>query len=83
MAILNLNVLELALKVSGDEIPSAHVQATCRTEGRKNPQGRGPERGAEGLIVIDAVKLCASLDTEAGFEGAAAFAFIHPYEAHQ
>eukprot|EP00965_Chrysotila_dentata_P177944 5878272-Pleurochrysis_carterae.AAC.1 len=83
MAIHNLTVLELALKVSGDEIPSAHVQATRRSEGRKNPQGRGPQRGAEGLIVIDAVNLRASLDTEAGFQGAAAFAFIYPYEAHE
>eukprot|EP00965_Chrysotila_dentata_P163157 5388207-Pleurochrysis_carterae.AAC.4 len=54
-----------------------------RSEGRENSQGRGSECGAEGLIVINAVNLCASLHAEASFEGAAAFALIHPYEAHK
>eukprot|EP00965_Chrysotila_dentata_P063747 2112628-Pleurochrysis_carterae.AAC.1 len=72
MAVHDLVLLEIALQVGSDEIPTPHAHAGCAGYGGEGPQGRGPHRGAEGLVVIHAMNLSASLYAQTSFESAAA-----------
>eukprot|EP00965_Chrysotila_dentata_P168432 5561672-Pleurochrysis_carterae.AAC.2 len=80
VAVDDLVLLEIALHVRRDKIPSPHPHAGRTGDGGEGPQGRGPHRGAERLVVVHSVDLCAPLYTQAGFEGPATLALVDPDE---
>eukprot|EP00965_Chrysotila_dentata_P091226 3012436-Pleurochrysis_carterae.AAC.3 len=70
--------LELALKVGRHEIPSAHHHVLRRGQSGEDAERGGVHGGAECLVVVNALKLCTALHTEARLEGSVAFALKKP-----
>eukprot|EP00965_Chrysotila_dentata_P114400 3780879-Pleurochrysis_carterae.AAC.3 len=79
----HLAVLELALEVRGDEVPSAHKEPIARRESGEGAQRCGSHGSAESLLVVDTVDLRAALNAQAGFERTAAFPLVDPYKSYE
>eukprot|EP00965_Chrysotila_dentata_P017326 575283-Pleurochrysis_carterae.AAC.2 len=60
--------LEIALKISGDEVPRSHAHAGGVGDGSEGTEGGRPHCRAESLIVVHAVNLSAPLNAESSFE---------------
>eukprot|EP00965_Chrysotila_dentata_P205742 6183138-Pleurochrysis_carterae.AAC.9 len=80
VAVDDLALLQLALQVSRDKIPSPHQHADGRSERREDAQGCRPHRGAEHLVVVNALHLRAPLHAQPRFKSSATLALVGPDE---
>ena len=60
---------ELALEVSGDEIPAEHLEVKLGGYGCGQPEESATEGTTPGLVEVDAGLLSTPLNTQSGFQG--------------